>query len=536
MWFFLPKTSTMEKRESGSLSKLIKWLLAIILFASIVCEMPIISAKGETIIINTKSLNVRTGPGLTYPVAGSMKQGERAEVLATSGDWHEIRFGSGTGWIASWLVVNEGAKELSPMTAVSKVNALNIRTEPSLSSAVIGKMNAGEAAVMTGRQGEWASIVKNGMDGWVHTDYITEIPQSENGKNGESGQAGTAVKPEVKNPEQFTVSVDALNVRKSPGLSSKKVGLIRKGESFKIEEIDGNWIRLSVDKKSSGWVYSFHGTLGAKSTEGNTKVAADKKVTVLTNGTNLRSSATTSSSIVTRVNAGEKLTVIGEEGEWYNVSLSSGETAFIAKWVVSTGEVAQVELSPEKKKTARAPGTLNGLTIVVDAGHGGNDRGTTGMQGTDEKLLTLLTAELLSAKLKAAGANVVMTRESDTYISLRKRVSVSHQSGADAFISLHYDANPDTSITGFTTYYTHSNQKSLASSINDGLASTITLRNRGAQPANFLVLRENRQNAILIELGFLSNPSEERVLTTEMFREQATHGIYQGLLEYFDGK
>ena len=194
------------------------------------------------------------------------------------------------------------------------------------------------------------------------------------------------------------------------------------------------------------------------------------------------------------------------------------------------------ERQDEQKKTARAPGTLNGLTIVVDAGHGGNDRGTTGMQGTDEKLLTLMTAELLSAKLKAAGANVVMTRESDTYISLRKRVAITQQSGADAFISLHYDANPDTSITGFTTYYTHNNQKSLASSINDGLDSTITLRNRGAQPANFLVLRENRQNAVLIELGFLSNPSEERVLTTEMFREQATHGIYQGLLKHFDAE
>ncbi|WP_252502862.1 N-acetylmuramoyl-L-alanine amidase [Sporosarcina sp. Marseille-Q4943] len=511
------------------MSKFSKWILAIILFASIVCEMPTISAKGETIIINTKSLNVRSGPGLTYPVTGSMKKGERAEVLSTSGDWHEIRFGSGTGWIASWLVVNEEAKELAAMSAVSKVNALNIRTEPSLNAAVIGQMNAGESAVMTGRQGEWASIVKNGIDGWVHTDYITEIPQSE------KRQTSTVDKPDIGS-EQFTVSVDALNVRKAPGLSSKKVGLIRKGESYSVKEIDGNWVRLSLGKKATGWVYSFHGTLGAKSVtgSGSNTTLSSKKVTVLTNGTNIRSSSTTSSSIVTRANAGEKLTVIGEEGDWYNVSLSSGETAFIAKWVVSTGDVALADRTDKPKQKARASGTLNGLTIVVDAGHGGNDRGTTGMQGTDEKLLTLMTAELLSAKLKAAGANVVMTRESDTYVSLRKRVAVSHQSGADAFISIHYDANPDTSITGFTTYYTHTSQKSLASSINDGLDSTISLRNRGAQPANFLVLRENRQNAVLIELGFLSNPSEERILTTEMFREQATHGIYQGLLDHFD--
>ncbi|MGN7388477.1 N-acetylmuramoyl-L-alanine amidase [Sporosarcina sp. SAFN-015] len=513
------------------MSKFSKWILAIILFASIVCEMPTISAQGETVIINTKSLNVRSGPGLTYPVTGSMKRGERAEVLSTAGDWQEIKFGAGTGWIASWLVVNEGATKQTATTAVSKVNALNIRTEPSLNAAVIGQMNAGEEAVMTGRQGEWASISTNAVDGWVHTDYITEIQQSA------KGQAGTKNKQaEANKTGQFTVSVDALNVRKNPDLSSKRVGLIHKGESYQVEETDGNWVRLSLGKKSSGWVYSFHGTLSPKSTSGGKSTASNKQVTVLTNGTNLRSSATTSSSIVTRANAGEKLSVVGEDGDWYNVSLSSGETAYIAKWVVSTGNVAQTERTDDKKKTARASGTLNGLTIVVDAGHGGNDRGTTGARGTDEKLLTLATAELLSAKLKAAGATVVMTRESDTYISLRKRVSVSQQSNADAFVSLHYDANPDTSVTGFTTYYTHSNQKSLASSINEGLASTINLRNRGAQPANFLVLRENRQNAVLIELGFLSNPSEERILTTEMFREQATHGIYQGLLEFFDGE
>ena len=62
----------------------------------------------------------------------------------------------------------------------------------------------------------------------------------------------------------------------------------------------------------------------------------------------------------------------------------------------------------------------------------------------------------------------------------------------------------------------------------------MNLRNRGSQPGDFLVLRENRQNAILIELGFLSNPAEERAVTSDMFRERATHGIYQGLLDYFN--
>lgn len=517
----------MVERESDSLSKLCKWMLAFILIIAFNYDFPTISAKGETVIINTNSLNVRSGPGLTYPVTGSMKLGDRVEVLSTNGDWYEVKVGSGSGWIASWLVEDQGAVESSKKTAVSKVNALNIRIEPSTSSAVIGQLMAGDAVEITGRKGDWASIVSKGNDGWVHTDYITEISESD------SGQAGTTSKQQTNKAEEFTVSVDALNVRQEPGLSSKKIGLIRNGEVYPVVQVDGNWVKIKLNNKTEAWVYSFHGTIGPKGNQ-QADSSAVSKVTVLTNGTNIRQSATTSSTIVKRANAGETLTVVAEEGDWYKVALPAGESAFIAKWVVSSGEVTKADLQGNNGKSDRPRGTLKGLTIVVDAGHGGNDRGTTGLHGTDEKLLTLKTAQSLSAKLKAAGANVILTRDSDTYISLRKRVSINLQANADAFISLHYDANPNTSITGFTTYYTNSNQKALAAAVNSGLEKSINLRNRGVQPANYLVLRENKKNSILVELGFLSNPSEERILITEKFREQATHGIYQGIIQYFD--
>ncbi|CAM5196165.1 N-acetylmuramoyl-L-alanine amidase OS=Ureibacillus acetophenoni OX=614649 GN=SAMN05877842_102315 PE=4 SV=1 [Ureibacillus acetophenoni] len=104
------------------------------------------------------------------------------------------------------------------------------------------------------------------------------------------------------------------------------------------------------------------------------------------------------------------------------------------------------------------------------------------------------------------------------YVDLRKRVSIAHQYAADAFISIHYDATEDSTISGFTTYYYHDYQQELAQYVNDGLAKKVTLRDRGAQEGNYLVLRENYQNGILIELGYLSNPTEERVITTEFYR------------------
>ncbi|MBB4825817.1 N-acetylmuramoyl-L-alanine amidase [Sporosarcina luteola] len=503
--------------------------LAIIISVLFVTTLTGANAKGNSAVINTDSINVRSGPGLSYPVIGSLKKGKEVDYLSASDDWLEIDWNGQTGWIASWLTSPKQSETVLPKTVVSKVNSLNIRTSPSIGSAILEKMNAGEEAIKTGQEGEWTAITFRGFEGWVHNEYITEI---------DSPKVESTPPPaeQAAKDSFFTVTVDALHVRKKADQSSKKIGMVHKGETYTVKEIDGNWVRINFSKKKEGWVYSFHGTFSGDNKKESTSQPELAYVTVLTNGTNIRSQATTSSDVVHRANAGDKLQIISTEGDWYRIQLADGNEAFVAKWVVSDDRNAPIKTADTKKEQAREPGTLKGLTIAIDAGHGGNDRGTTGTRGTDEKILTLLTAELLESKLKAAGADVIMTRDTDTYVSLRKRVAVGHLHAVDAFVSLHYDANPDSSITGFTTYYTKSTQKGLAESINKGLASTVQLRDRGVQPADYLVLRENMQDAILIELGFLSNPAEERILTTDVFREQATHGIYQGLLDYFDSK
>ncbi|WP_203246822.1 N-acetylmuramoyl-L-alanine amidase [Sporosarcina beigongshangi] len=509
------------------MSKICKWMIATMLLLSVFYAIPTTYANANSVIVDTASLHIRSGPGLTYNITGSLKKGAQVNVLSTSGDWLEIQNGNNTGWIASWLTTSTDFSAGTTTTIVSRVDQLNIRSAPSIGSAVLGRMSAGDEALMTKQDGEWAAITYNGIIGWVHTDYITQLV--------EQTITPTTTKPieQLAAADLFTVSVDALNVRKKADLSSKRVGLISRGEAYSVKKIEGNWVQISFANNKQGWVYSFHGILS--SSETNAKEQSDSgTVTILSNGTNIRAKATTSSEIITRANAGEKFTIVQTDGDWYEIALPAGESAFIAKWVVSTGDEPVTGETVTKEKTERVTGTLKGLTIVIDAGHGGNDRGTTGARGTDEKDITLLTSELLAAKLSAAGAEVVMTREADTYVSLRKRVAVSSQVNADAFVSIHYDANPDPSVAGFTTYYTQSHQKTLATSVNNGLASSISLRNRGAQPGDFLVLRENRQNAVLIELGFLSNATEERTMTTDMFREQATHGIYKGLLNYFD--
>lgn len=481
--------------------------------------------------IATDSINVRSGPGLSFGVIDSLKRGEQVEITSVSDDWFEIKYRGQTGWIASWLttsIPNKNNTAAEKIEIISQTDALNFRETPSVDAPILTRLNAGDKATLLSRQNDWLQVEFNGSKGWVFAQYTSEITVDNETALGET------INQTTQTYETFTVVVDALHVRQNANQSSKKIGTIYKDEAYLIQQISGNWVQIKINDKKEGWVYSFHGELSqTKNTTDDNKSSTAKKVTILSNGTNMRAATSTSSDIVSRANAGEQFPIIAEHGEWYEVSLTDGTTAFVANWVVSVDEIHTKKKG--KKKAKRVPGTLNGLTIVVDPGHGGNDRGTTGARGTFEKTVTLKTAELLASKLQAAGADVRLTRESDHYISLQKRVWSSIDDNADAFISIHYDANVDSSISGFTTYYQYQNQVGLADAVNNSLASTVPLKNRGAQKADFYVLRENKANSILIELGFLSNPSEELMINSNNFREQASYGIYKGILNYFDG-
>ncbi|KOS67897.1 N-acetylmuramoyl-L-alanine amidase [Lysinibacillus contaminans] len=494
------------------------------------------SADTSDLKVTGTILHLREGPGLSYPIVTTLNEGDTLTSIERQEDWIQVKTGDYEGWVASWLTTPIKADQTVDKTVIAQVDRLNIRTEPDISSVVLGQLSTGNQAVLIQESGEWAKINWNGLIGWVSTSYVTinETTEKMTEKTTEkTADETTNTTTTTSKNTTFTVLVDSLNVRKKADLTAKKIGTVSKGQVFKVLKLEHNWVQIQYNDKKTGWVYSFYGTFSDTAKTSSTSSSKENigSVTIIYNGTNLRTDATTTAEVVERVDAGETYPIIGTKGDFYEIQLDN-KTAYVANWVVSTDE--KNTAVNKEKNTTRKKGTLNGITIVVDAGHGGNDHGTTGYRGTDEKGITLKTASLLASKLSAAGANVIMTRESDEYVDLRKRVSISHQHEADAFISIHYDATDDSSISGFTSYYLNDNQKGLAEAVHNGLASKIDLRDRGAQPGNYLVLRENRQQAVLVELGFLSNAGEERAITTAKFREQASLGIYQGILDYFN--
>lgn len=481
----------------------------------------------DYLIILNKNLDIREGPGLSYPILKRAKEGQAIEQIEQQGEWIKVVTEHEEGWIPAWLINTDEMEHTTKLKiAVSNVNGLNVRAEPTTSAAVLTQLSIGIEVIVEKEENEWVKIDdRTGTTGWVAKEFITINERS-------SEEIEVSFNPNLEQQQShFIIKVKSVNVREQPNLSSDIVSTAYQGDTFEVIEQNNNWIKIQLSQDKVGWLYRFYGIYENSKTTNN----GVDQVTILYGGTNLRESPTTSSHVVKRADIGETFEILSTEGEWYEVAINPNKTAYVAKWVVSATLIHENK-SKDVGKIERKKGTLNGVTIVLDPGHGGNDQGTSGYRGSIEKDITLLTAQTLQAKLQNAGATVYLTRESDVYVDLRKRVSISHNYAADAFISIHYDSTEDTSISGFTTYYYHDYQQKLAEYINNHIGKKVTLRNRGAQPGDYLVLRENYQNAILIELGYLSNPIEERVITTDFYREQATLGIYQGIINYFDSQ
>ena len=216
-----------------------------------------------------------------------------------------------------------------------------------------------------------------------------------------------------------------------------------------------------------------------------------------------------------------EVAIYGYAGDWAKINYQ--------------GQVAYVHSS---YLILKGSNSLNNLTIVVDAGHGDHDPGANNGKLL-EKDINLDVALYLEKKLKAAGANVVMTRRDDSFLELRERSNIANNLNADAFISVHTNAASE-AAHGIETYwydkYSSAESKALAESIQKRLIEVTEASNRGVKNQSFSVIRESKMASVLVEVGFLTNNEEYKLLLTQEYREELAEGIYQGVLDYYKTK
>jgi N-acetylmuramoyl-L-alanine amidase len=242
------------------------------------------------------------------------------------------------------------------------------------------------------------------------------------------------------------------------------------------------------------------------------------------------------------------------------------------------------EPAPRQRRESAAPLRV----VVLDAGHGGHDTGAIGPGGLQEKDLVLdvtrRVARLLEDKLDV---KVLLSRESDQFVTLRDRTTYANRERADLFVSIHANAHRESASAGVETYFLSSEatdgaarqvaalensvvqlektparpsgrldavkailwdlaqsefqQESsrLAEVVQDSMTHSLRIPNRGVKQAGFYVLGGAAMPAILIEIGFLTNPKEERRMKDPKYRDEIARAIFAGLAEYkkrYDGR
>lgn len=200
----------------------------------------------------------------------------------------------------------------------------------------------------------------------------------------------------------------------------------------------------------------------------------------------------------------------------------------------SQDTVTQVPIRIVPKK----PGPL----IIIDPGHGGEDRGTESpfKPSYQEKSLTLATSRIVKDFLQQMGYQTQMTRSDDTFIPLKMRASIANEAKPALFVSIHYNSAPSKDANGIEIFYYPSEtdkqrtdaSKKLASIVLDKVLARTQAKSRGVKTANFAVIRETNMPAILIEGGFLTNQEEMQKIKDPAYIKQLALGIAQGVDQF----
>tara|TARA_B100001175_G_scaffold6628_1_gene5153 strand:- start:549 stop:1700 length:1152 start_codon:yes stop_codon:yes gene_type:complete len=242
----------------------------------------------------------------------------------------------------------------------------------------------------------------------------------------------------------------------------------------------------------------------------------------------------------------------------------------ISNLVESPQKIVKVDLKSEKKK-------WEFKTIVIDAGHGGKDPGAVGYRGTKEKDIALDVAKRLEKKLsKNMNVKIVMTRDEDIFLRLSERTKIANENNGSLFISIHTNAAEDRRASGFETFLIGQNKnkaavrvaarenavlelegstgkqltdedlikatiaqsafasksEQFASLVQKEIKKRVQSKDRGVKQAGFYVLMGASMPNVLVELGFISNPTEEKKLRSPQYRDQLATAIYRAVEQY----
>lgn len=490
------------------------------------------SGKASTVTIKEDQVNLRSGPGTNYEKVATAQLGERIDVLGESNGWYQISRGGSRMWVAGWLV-NVAWQEDGPSQPVTPEpqpqpepeptpqpeptpepapNTLNLaRTMDANGFCITIKGNQRLNGMSRNENGKLiyefkdmqiaglnyfkedlgvgSAIVRGKNDG---SDAIVEIELPSGLKyNITTENNGQTESIRIPN---FIISFE----RKTFGSNGERIIVTTMAPAQYSGTLQDDRLEIKLPNLQPGRVdssYNYAGNLLKKAT-----IEAEGTATVIT---------------LTTSDLGKY--TFGQSGE---------------------GKILNILLAG---KSAVKP--KSGI-VVLDPGHGGKDNGASGPGGLHEKDVNLDVALQAGKLLQAKGIQVVYSRSDDSFVNLEDISAIANRSNADVFVSIHCNSAL-TSTPGGTESYTFTSinypelflqqdeRKRLATLLQENLIAKLQRTNRGVKEENFSVLRNTQMPAALVELSFISNPTEEQLLASPDYRARAAQAIADAISQYF---
>lgn len=474
--------------------------------------------------VKGEHVNKRTGPGESFAVLGQVEQKEVYEAISFCNGWFKVGGLEGDGaegWIAGWLLQEHDAPLPAPppppVPPEKPVENLDLAIEVLPGErALTVSLCAGEDAEYRWEKEEETNKLKIFVTGIKPLAASQKIPVGQAGLEqivsrpaaGENGDGRAEVEFEfIREPVPVVY-----NVEEKPG----RLLVVVPHQLLEVEiEESGDLVRAYLQAT----------------------VPLDHRAFVL---------------------YGPRRIVIDLPNLVLNPVLKDWKTEFdlpflcslrlgqfqpeVARLVADLNGAASYQVTPGVSSHALilefGKATVRGKRVCLDPGHGGTDPGAVGPSGLREKDVNLPIALCAAKLLRAAGMEVIMTREDDRYVDLTSRAEIANNCGADVFVSIHADAVLNKPTVGGTSTYTYSirqkaEREHLSRLLQAELVAALGRQDRGVFDKNFAVLRETKMPAALVEVAYISNPEEEKLLADEAFQQRAAGALAQAIKRFF---
>lgn len=361
---------------------------------------------------------------------------------------------------------------------------------------------------------------------------------------------------EILSPNQFEVIeviADPGVTRTGPSTDYSRLTPLPKGTRARVTGKDGNWLRLDY----GAWILkeetriipntippqSIIRGVSSRQIQGTTEVIfpleSPVPVSVRQDDDKLILTLYNTTAQTDTINVANDPII--KRLDWQQVSPGQIEYIFTLKTAQQWGYDLRYEgtsLILSLRHPPKLSRQLEGVTILLDPGHGGSETGATGPTGYQEKQVNLVVSKLLQQELTKRGATVYITRETDQEVSLKQRVEEINKIKPTLSLSIHYNALPDggdaMNTSGIGVFWYHPQAYDLSVFLHHYLVKTLNRPSYGVFWKNLALTRPYTTPSILLELGFMTNPDEFEWVTNTQEQEKLAQVIADGIVAWFD--